>query len=188
LPPNISRLKDQATKFELEKDKIAMDMTIMNRDIFKQEQSNEDQLMYLYMALSKTNPGQQPAKHQPSEYQKNVPLDLVHRGTKGDPFMRDDELKWDSQRYMPFNRDTEYDIMMVNLANQKRLTNFDRLEDQCCGFKNPTDALSTAMDEFYFNEKFRGKEHSRKIDAAFGAERNLLSDIRGLISDIKTHT
>lgn len=180
-------LKDQATKFELEKEKIHMDMAVVNRDLFNQEQENEDQLMYLYMALSKTNPGQLPQKRFTNEYQKNVPLDLVHRGTKGDLFMRDDELKWDSQRYMPFNRDTEYDIMMVNLANQKRLKNFDRLEDECCGFKNPNDELSKCMDEFYFNEKFRGKEHSRKVDACFGAERGLLSDIRGLISDIKTH-
>ena len=69
----MQKLKDKTYKFTIEKDQLNADMGLIHRNLMEQQSENDDNLRYLYMAQSKTNPTENIDKKQKSEYQKYVP-------------------------------------------------------------------------------------------------------------------
>lgn len=167
----MQKLKDKTIRYGMEKDELNMEMSLINRDLMNQHTENEDNMRYLYMALSKTNPMEAPVKKKGSEYHKYVPLNLVdgssdYIGQKWDPYWRMDELKWDSyndnmQNYN-VNHGTDYEILRINRENKKRLNKFEKLDGVDTAFLRKDDQLNKALEEFYFDEKIKGNGHESR--------------------------
>lgn len=185
LEKEVDTLKNRAGNLKLQKDTIDMEMTTIQRGLMSQKNDNDDQLAFLYMALNKTNLPDRPEK---KVYERMVPLEAVYKGSKGDPFMRMDELQWDSANNEVFNEDTFADIGSLNYMNKDRLGELNRLNDHVTDFQNPRLQLDSAMGDFLYNEDLRISGYHRKVKNAWDTEKQLIEGIESLVHGIKSYT